>query len=137
MSDPRAMARRELRLLRRDARQPWRRWPRRLGGAIVAATRAVAEFFRELILEIVGEALFTLLAVGLLAVVGALVSWGWARSPAATIVLLAGIIGFLGYGGYELVASVRRRKGRLAATAAGATGFVVLWASYVATYYVG
>ena len=67
----------------------------------------------------------------------ALVSWGWRHSPAATVVLLAGIAGFLGYGGYELIARHGRRRGRIAAAAVGATAFTVSWALSVAMYYVG
>ena len=137
MSDPRGAVRRELRLIRRDARQPWRRWPTRVGGAIVAVARAAPRAVAEFLAELVGGILLAAASLGLLAVVVALVSWGWRHSPAAAVVLLAGIAGFLGYGGYELIARHRRRRGRLAAAAAGATAFTVFWALSVAMYYVG
>jgi hypothetical protein len=137
MSDLRREVQRDLRQLRREARQPWRRWPRRIGAAIGAAARATGSFLKELVLEGIGEVLAGLVSLGLLGLVVALVAWGWRHSPAATSVLLVGTVGFLAYGGYELIARHRRRRGRLAATAAGAAGFVVLWASIVLTYYVG
>jgi hypothetical protein len=104
---------------------------------IVTAARAVAEFLKELVGEVVAEMLVWALSLGLLAVVVALVSWGWGHSPVATVVLLAGIVGFLGYGAYELIARHGRQRGRVAAIAVGATVFTALWASYVAVYYVG
>ncbi|MFC0431628.1 hypothetical protein [Kutzneria buriramensis] len=137
MSESREAARRELALIRRDAMQPWRLWPRRVGEAIAAAVRAVGEFLKDLVLEAVGELFLATVSFGLLAVVVTLVTWGWGRSPAATVGLLAGIAGFLAYGGYELFGRTTRRRGRLAATAAGATVFTALWATYLATYYVG
>jgi hypothetical protein len=135
--DPRDRARRELRLIRRDARQPWRRWPRRIGSAVVSAARATADFLKELVGEVIAETLVAVVALGLFGLVAALVAWGWGHSPVATVVLLAGLAVFLGYGGYELIGRSGRRRGRVAATAAGAAGFTVLWASYVAMYYVG
>lgn len=137
MSDLRQVVRRELDLIRRDARRPWRRWPRRTSGAVVVAVRAVGEFLKDLVLEIAGELLLVGISVGLLAVLAALVSWGWARSPAATVVLLVGTAGFVAYGGYELFGRTETRRGRLAATAAGTAVFAGLWALGLITYYVG
>lgn len=108
-----------------------------MGAAIVAAARAVVDFLKELAAEAIGEVLAAVVSLGLLAVVVALVSWGWRHSPVATVVLLAGVAVFLGYGGYELIGRRGRRRGRLAMTAAGAAAFVALWASIVAAYYVG
>lgn len=141
MSESREAVRRELALIRRDAMQPWRRWPRRVGGAtaaaVPAAVRAVGEFLRDLVLEAVGEVFLAVVSIGLLAAVVTSVTWGWGRSPAATVGLLAGIAGFLAYGGYELFGRTTTRRGRLAATAVGATVFTALWAMCLATYYVG
>ncbi|QUQ72108.1 hypothetical protein [Kutzneria sp. CA-103260] len=108
-----------------------------MGASIAAAVRAVWDFLKELVAEVVGEVLVAVVSLGLLGVVVALVSWGWRHSPTATVVLVAGLAGFLGYGGYELIGRRGRRRGRLAATAAGAAGFVEVWASIVAVYYVG
>lgn len=103
----------------------------------MAVARAVAGFVVELVGEVVAGILLAVASLGLLAVVVALVSSGWRHSPAATVVLLAGIAGFLGYGGYELIARHGRRRGRIAAAAVGATAFTVSWALSVAMYYVG
>jgi hypothetical protein len=101
----------------------------------------MAAFIKELVVEVVGEAigeaLVSVVALGLFGLVAALVTWGWGRSPAATGLLVAGLALLLGYGTYELIARRGQRRGRVAATAVGATGFTVLWASYVAAYYVG
>ncbi|HEY0500918.1 MAG TPA: hypothetical protein VGD48_34595 [Kutzneria sp.] len=101
----------------------------------------MAAFIKELVVEVVGEAigeaLVSVVALGLFGLVAALVTWGWGRSPAATGLLVAGLALLLGYGTYELIARRGQRRGRVAATAVGATGFTVLWASCVAAYYVG
>jgi cysteine synthase len=111
-----------------------------VGGAIAA----VGEFLKDrvldakyLILEAVGELFLAVVSLGLLAAVATLVTWGWGRSPAATAGLLAGIAGFLAYGCYELFGRTTRKRGRLAATAAGAAVFTALWAMGLAVYYVG
>jgi hypothetical protein len=80
----------------------------------------VAGFLKASVFEAIGEVLVALVSLGLLGMVVVLVTWGWGHSPVATVVLLAGILGFLVYGGYELIGRRGRRRGRLAATAAGA-----------------
>ena len=64
MSDPRGAVRRELQLIRRDARQPWRRWPRRVGEAIVAVARVVTGFVVELVGEVVAGILLAVASLG-------------------------------------------------------------------------
>ncbi|WP_436500705.1 hypothetical protein [Actinokineospora sp. HUAS TT18] len=132
-------ARRALRQIRRDQDQTWRTWPRRVAAAVVRGltaiftgvawlVRTVVEFF----LELFGELILGVLALALFAGVVALGVWGWGKSPAATIVLAAGLLAFLALGAYQYTAD---HKNRVIAVASGSALFVVIWLAYVLQYY--
>lgn len=78
MTDPRELARRELRLIRRDARQPWRRWPMRAGAAVVSgivlAARGTAGFLKDMLGEVIAELVVVGLILGLFGLVAAVVT---------------------------------------------------------------
>ncbi|MGI8311585.1 hypothetical protein [Saccharopolyspora hattusasensis] len=116
-------AQRALRQQRRDSSDHGRR--RRLA-------RRIGELFGEFL----AEALLASVALALFAGVLAAGAWGWQHSPAATVVLVAGIALFLAFGAHQLATrrAGQRKRGRLAAAAVGTVIFVLIWAMYLVLY---
>ncbi|MEV6233755.1 hypothetical protein AB0L88_38440, partial [Saccharopolyspora shandongensis] len=90
----------------------------------------------ELLGEVLGEALLALAALALFAGVVAASAWGWQHSPAATVVLVAGIVLFLAFGAHELATrrAGQRKRRRPAAAAAGTVVFLLIWVLYLVVY---
>lgn len=129
-------AQRALRQLRRDSSDRWHRWPARIGSAVVMGALRVVRGVGELLGEVLGEALLALAALALFAGVVAASAWGWQHSPAATVVLVAGIVLFLAFGAHELATrrAGQRKRRRPAAAAAGTVVFLLIWVLYLVVY---
>ncbi|MFJ1873191.1 lysine transporter LysE [Streptomyces sp. KS_5] len=93
--------------------------------------RGVGSFLNELLMEIAGGVVLSLVACLVLAGLAVAFVWGWGRSP-----LLAGGVGgallaFLGYGGRELLRPPKPgRRGRLAGAAATTLTVTVVFVVY-------
>ena len=113
---------------RLEAERPW--WQRRFFAWFFSVPsrfwRSLKWWGREL-----GEGAFEALLMCVILVfvcaVGLLASWGWRTVPVPTVVLIAGAVAFLAFGGVEFFRD--RRRGRLAMTAVAAFCFVALWAA--------
>ncbi|MFF3582272.1 hypothetical protein [Streptomyces mirabilis] len=93
--------------------------------------RGIGSFLKELLEEIVGEAVLTVLAC--LAVAGLALGfvWGWERSPLVTGGAGGAVLAFLGYGGWELLRPARPgRRGRLAGVAAATFAVAAAFIAY-------
>lgn len=121
MRNPEA-AKKAVQLAREAAGRPL--WVSRVLGVPLVLWRGVVELFKELGATLL-DLLLALLALGLVLAVALLATWGWSASPVATVVLVAGAVAFLAYGGVEFFRNGRR--GRLAAIAMGAFSFLLLW----------
>ncbi|MFB7012089.1 MULTISPECIES: hypothetical protein [unclassified Streptomyces] len=86
---------------------------------------------RELLEELAGEVVLTLVAC--LAVAGLALAfvWGWERSPLVTGGAGGALLVFLGYGCWELLRPARpRRRGRLVGAAAATFAVAALFIAY-------
>ena len=87
---------------------------------VLRVIRGVGSFLRELLEELVGEVVLTVVAC--LAVAGLALAfvWGWERSPLVTGVGGGALLAVLGYGGWELLRPTKpgSRHSRLAGVAA-------------------
>ncbi|MET7784047.1 hypothetical protein ABZU94_39450 [Streptomyces mirabilis] len=93
--------------------------------------RGVGSFLKELLEELVGEAVLTVLAC--LAVVGLALGfvWGWERSPLVTGGVGGAALALLGHGGWELLRPARPgRRGRLAGVAAATFAVAAAFIAY-------
>lgn len=99
--------------------------------AVLAIPRAIVRFIAELL----AEAIPTVIALGLFAIVSFAAAWGWGKSPPATVVFVAGFAAFVAFGAHELwFRRQGRRRRRIAALAAGTCVFVVVWVAYLVPY---
>ncbi|MFS8103731.1 hypothetical protein LFM09_42080 [Lentzea alba] len=111
---------------RAEASRPW--WQKR---AVAWLTCLPVRFWRGLkwwgreLGEGVYEVLLMWAVLAFLFAVGLLVSWAWQTAPVPTVVLVAGALAFLAFGGVEFFRE--RRRGRLTMIAVAAFGFVALW----------
>ncbi|MFG1665201.1 hypothetical protein [Streptomyces sp. Y7] len=86
---------------------------------MVRVIRGVGSFLKELVEELVGEAVLTLLAC--VAVLGLALAfiWGWERNSLVTMAVGGPSLAFLGYGAWEFFRPSRPgKRGRLAGAAA-------------------
>ena len=99
---------------------------------VLRVIRGVGSFLKELLAELAGEAVLTVVAC--LAVAGlALASvWGWERSPLITGGVGGVLLAFLGYGSWELLRPAKPgRRGRLARAAATTFAVAAVFLAYV------
>ncbi|MEH0575671.1 hypothetical protein QBA54_14510 [Streptomyces sp. B21-108] len=93
--------------------------------------RSVGSFLKELLGELAGEVVLTVvacLAVGGLALAFV---WGWERSPLVTGGVGSALLAFLGYGGWELLRPTKPgRRGRVAGAAAATFGVAAVFIAY-------
>lgn len=135
-------AQRAIRAIRLDSARTWRTWPRRLGAAVLRllaaagiAVLAIPRAIARVIAEVLAEVIPALIALGLFAIVSIAAAWGWEKSPAATVVFVAGFVAFVAFGAHELwFRHQGRRRGRIAALAAGTCVFVGIWVMYLVQY---
>jgi hypothetical protein len=98
---------------------------------VLRVVRGVGSFLRELVVELVGEAVLTVLVCLTVAGLALAFVWGWGRSP-----LVAGGVGgaalaFLVYGGWEVLGPARPGgRGRLAGAAGTAFGVAAVFIAY-------
>lgn len=112
---------------RLESQRPW--WQRRLHAWFFAVPsrfwRSLKAAGRELD-DAVSEALLGCAVLLFVCAVWLLASWAWRTAPVPTVVLIAGAVAFLVFGGVEFFRD--RRLGRLAMIAATAFAFAALWA---------
>ncbi|WP_392670210.1 lysine transporter LysE [Streptomyces sp. LN785] len=93
--------------------------------------RGIGSFLKELLGELAGEVVLTVvacLAVGGLALAFV---WGWELSPLVTGGVGGALLTFLAYGGWELLRPARPgRRGRLAGVAAATFAVAALFIAY-------
>jgi hypothetical protein len=93
--------------------------------------RGVGSFLKELLGELAGEVVLTVVACLVLAGLALAFVWGWERSPLVTGGVGGALLGFLGYGGWELFRpAAPGRRGRLAGAAAATFGVAVVFIAY-------
>ncbi|MFJ9537109.1 hypothetical protein ACIRPX_07625 [Streptomyces sp. NPDC101225] len=91
----------------------------------------MGSFLKELLAEIVGEVVLSVIACIALAGLALAFVWGWGRSPLVTGGLGGALLAFLGYGGWELRRPARPgRRGRLAGVAAATFAVAALFVAY-------
>lgn len=99
-----------------------------MGMAVPAIPRAIIRLIAEFLLELIPG----LIALALFAMVSVATAWGWQKSPAATVAFVAGFVAFVAFGAHELwFRHQGRRRGRVAALAAGTCVFVLIWVAYL------
>ncbi|MFE7167115.1 hypothetical protein [Streptomyces sp. NPDC057616] len=93
--------------------------------------RGVGSFLKELLGELTGEVVLTVIACLALAGLALAFVWGWERSPLITGGIGGALLAFLGYGGWELLRLARPgRRGRLAGVAATTFAVAALFVTY-------
>ncbi|MFB7189366.1 hypothetical protein ACFCZT_29510 [Streptomyces sp. NPDC056230] len=93
--------------------------------------RGIGSFLRELLEELAGEAVLTVVACLALAGLALAFVRGWERSPLVTGGAGGALLAFLGYGGWELLHPARPgRRGRLAGAAAATFAVAALFIAY-------
>lgn len=93
--------------------------------------RGIGSFLKELLGELAGEVVLTVVAC--LAVGGLTLAfvWGWKRSPLVTEGIGGALLPFLAYGGWELLRPARPgRRGRLAGMVAATFAVAALFIAY-------
>ncbi|MCT9106123.1 hypothetical protein N4G69_10855 [Streptomyces mirabilis] len=93
--------------------------------------RGIGSFLKELLEELAGEAVLTVVACLAVAGLAWAFVWGWERSPLVTGGASGALLAFLGYGGWELLRPARPgRRGRLAGVAAATFAVVAAFIAY-------
>ncbi|WP_051735459.1 hypothetical protein [Streptomyces sp. NRRL B-3229] len=93
--------------------------------------RGVGSFLKELLGEIAGEVVLTVIACLAMAGVALAFVWGWERSPLITGGIGSALLAFLGYGGWELFRPAKPgRRQRLAGMTATTFAAAALFFAY-------
>ncbi|MER7683495.1 lysine transporter LysE [Streptomyces sp. NPDC097610] len=96
--------------------------------------RGIGSFLKEFLVELVGEAVLTLVACCAVAGLALAFVRGWEHSPPLTEGAGGALLVFLGYGGWELLRPARPgRRGRVAGVAAAAFAVAALFIAYAAS----
>ncbi|MFD5016703.1 hypothetical protein [Streptomyces chartreusis] len=96
--------------------------------------RGIGSFLNELLMEIAGGVVLTLVACLVLAGLAVAFVWGWGRSPLVAGGVGGALLAFLGYGGWELLRPARPgRRGRLAGAAATTLTVTVVFVVYASS----
>ncbi|KPI10090.1 hypothetical protein OK006_4730 [Actinobacteria bacterium OK006] len=93
--------------------------------------RHIGSFLKELLEELAGEVVLTVVACLAVAGLGLAFVRGWESSPLITGGVGGALLVFLGYGGWELLRPARPgRRGRLAGVAAATFAGAALFVAY-------
>ncbi|MGC0401793.1 hypothetical protein RKD27_004437 [Streptomyces sp. SAI-126] len=98
---------------------------------VLRVIRGVGSFLKELLGEIAGEVVLTVIACLALAGLALAFVRGWERSPLVTGGIGGAVLAFLGYGGLELLRPARPgQRRRLAGVTAATFAVAALFVAY-------